>query len=103
MVVQTAEVCDGDDPAAVAGRLGDSRDRCILVQRQVSSPLVVVGKVPLKVPTQRTLIPHDHVVEALPPDGADHPFGERILPRSPGAVRTSSRPIAPAVRRTSQP
>jgi hypothetical protein len=68
VVVQTAEVYDGDDPAAVARRLGDSRDRRILVEHQVSSPLVVVGKVPLEVPTQRTLIPHGHVVETLAAD-----------------------------------
>ena len=32
---------------------------------------------------ERAFVPDDHVVEALPADGADHPFDERILPGRP--------------------
>jgi hypothetical protein len=63
-------------------------------ERQVSSPLVVVGKVLLEVPTQRAFVPDDHVVEALPTGGADHPLDERIgvnCQGDRGAVRTASK------------
>jgi predicted transcriptional regulator len=34
----------------------------------------------LQVAAQGAFVPHDEVVEALPPDGADNPFHERVLP-----------------------
>ena len=39
---------------------------------------VIVGQVLLNVPAQRALVPDDHVVEALAPQGADHALDERI-------------------------
>ena len=83
MVVQTAEVRDGHDPA-IARRLVRSRDWRVLVQREVSAPLMIVGKILLEVTAQRALVPDDHVVQALAPQGADHALDERILPRCPG-------------------
>jgi hypothetical protein len=62
-------------------RLGSPIEGSILVQRQVSAPLVIVGEVALQVPTQRALVPHDDVIEALAPEGSDHAFHERILPK----------------------
>ncbi len=82
MVVEAADVRDGDDPA-VARRLCCARDRRILVQRQVSPPLVVVDEITQQVAAERAFVPDDHVVEALPADGADDPFDERILPGRP--------------------
>jgi hypothetical protein len=79
VVMQTAEMWDGDDRAA-RWRLGSSRDGRILVQREVSEPCVIVGEVALQVMVQRALVPHDDVIEALAPEGADHAFNERILP-----------------------
>ena len=81
MVMQTADVWDCDDRAA-GWRLGSPRDGSILVQREVSAPLVIVGEVALQVAAQRALVPHDDVIEALAPEGSDHAFNERILPRT---------------------
>jgi len=39
-------------------------DRRVFVQREVSTPFVIVGHVLLKVATQRPLVPHDEVIEA---------------------------------------
>ena len=47
MVMQSAEVRDFDDPAAVGCLLRPGR-RCILIQREVGSPLVIVGEVLLE-------------------------------------------------------
>ena len=80
VVMQTAEMWDLDDRAA-GRRLGSPRDWRILVQREVSSPLVIVGEVALQVATQRALVPHDDVIETLAPERTDHAFNERILPR----------------------
>src|ERR1700730_998400 len=40
----------------------------------------VVVKITLQSPTQRSLIPHDEVVQAPSPDGAHEAFDVRILP-----------------------
>ena len=56
MVVQTADVRDGNDPA-IARRLRRSRDRRVLVQREVSAPPMIVSDVVLKVAVQRPLVP----------------------------------------------
>ena len=73
---------DGDDPAG-AWRLDGPRDRRVLLQRQVSPPLVVVAEISPQVAPERAFVPDDHVVEALPPDGADDPFDEWVLPGRP--------------------
>ena len=82
MVVRTADVRDGKEPA-IDRRLRRSRDRRVLVQREVSAPPMIVGKVLLEVSTSRALIPHDHVVKALAPHRPGHAFNERILPGRP--------------------
>ena len=81
VVMQTAHVWECDDPAA-GWRLGSPRDRRIFRQREVSAPLVIVSEVVLQVAAQRALVPHDEVIETLPPEGTDHAFNERILPRT---------------------
>jgi len=82
VMVQATHMRDGGD-WAVARRLDGPRDRCILVQRHVSPPLVVVDEIAPRVAAERAFVPDDHVVEALPADGADHPFDERMLPGRP--------------------
>jgi hypothetical protein len=77
VVMQTADVWDLDDRAA-SWRLGGPRDGSILVQREVSAPLMIVAEVVLQVAVQRALVPHDDVIEALASEGADHAFNERI-------------------------
>src|SRR5205807_8991806 len=42
---------------------------------------LIVSKIALQSTTQRSLIPHDHVVQALASDGAHESFRKRILPR----------------------
>jgi hypothetical protein len=81
VVMQPADVWDCDDGATNCG-LGGPRDGRILVQREVSAPLVIVGEVTPKVAVQRALVPHDDVIEALASDGADDAFDERTLPRT---------------------
>src|SRR2546427_345648 len=100
--MQATDVWDLNDRAE--GRwLRSPRDGSILVQREVRSPFVIVNKVALQVAAQRALVPDDDMIEALAPEGADHAFNERILPRERGAVSTSSMPNPCAVRRGSDP
>jgi hypothetical protein len=42
---------------------------------------LIVSKIALQSTTQRPLIPHDNVVQALASDGAHESFQKRILPR----------------------
>jgi hypothetical protein len=79
VVMQTAEVWNGDDRAT--RRLGGPMDGSILIQREESALPVIIGEVALEVPAQRPLVPHDDVIEALA-DRSDHAFDERILPRT---------------------
>ena len=83
MMVQTADVRDFNDPAA-GGGLRHPPVRCVLVEREVRSPPVIVRDVLAQRAPQRALVPDDDVVEALAPQGADHALDKRILPRSPG-------------------
>ena len=48
VVMQTADVWDCDD-RATGWRLGSSMDGSILIQREVSAPLVIIGEVALQV------------------------------------------------------
>jgi hypothetical protein len=41
---------------------------------------LIVGKIIVQRSTQRSLIPHDHVVQALASNGAHEPFRKGILP-----------------------
>jgi len=52
----------------------------VRVEREVRSPLVIVHEVLPEVAAQRALVPHDDVVEALAPQGADSACHERVLP-----------------------
>jgi len=71
------------DYRAAGRRLHCPRHRRIFVQREVRPPLVIVGEIQLERAAQRPLVPHDDVVETLAPQGANHAFDERILPRRP--------------------
>src|SRR4029077_8139263 len=41
---------------------------------------LLVSKITLQSPTQRSLIPHDNLIQALASDGAHESFHKRILP-----------------------
>ena len=80
VVMQTADVWDLDDRAA-SQRLRSPRDGSVLVQREMSSPLVIVAEVGRDRPTEAGLVEHDDVVQALAANGSDDPFDVRPLPR----------------------
>src|SRR6266404_1925881 len=46
----------------------------------MSTRPLIVGKIALQGPTQRSLVPHHNVVQALASDGAHQPFRKGILP-----------------------
>ncbi len=52
----------------------------VLVEREMRSGSVVVVQVASQDPSQVIPVEDDHVVKALPPDGADDPLDVRILP-----------------------
>ena len=58
--------------------------RRVFPQRQVRSGPMVVIEIRSKDSAQRAFIEHDHMVETFPPNGANHPFHVRSLPRRPG-------------------
>ena len=62
-------------------RLCGPWDRRILIQREVSAPLVIVIEEQSKRAPERPLIPHDDVIEALSPQSPDQALREWILPR----------------------
>jgi hypothetical protein len=106
VMVQTADVGNGDDRAAV-GCLLRPWDGRVLVQREVRAPLVVVSEVLLQMAAQRTLVPDDEVVDALAPQGLDHAFDEGVLSKQrrlgrshvmlSRLIRTSTSTLAAAV------
>src|SRR5213593_644583 len=63
-------------------RLDFSRARTVIAERLMGTRRVVVSKVRSEQAAEMPLVEHDEVVEAFPPNRADHPFGEGILPRS---------------------
>ena len=65
-------------------RLCGPWDRRILVQREVSAPLVIVIEEQSKRAPERPLIPHDDVIQTLAPQGSDQALHEGILPRRAG-------------------
>ena len=64
------------DDRAAGWRLGHPRGGRILVQREVSAPVVIVGEVPLQVALQRALVQHNDVIEALASEGANHALND---------------------------
>ena len=82
VVLEAAEVGDLNDRTA-GWRLCGPRDRRILVQREMSAPVMVVIEEQSKHAPERPLIPHDDVIKTLAPQGSDQALHERILPRRP--------------------
>ena len=56
----------------------------VLVEGEVGSHLVVVGEIAGQDAAEVSLTEDEHVIQALAPNRADEPFGERILPRTVG-------------------
>ena len=55
---------------------------CVLVEREMGSSAMIVGKVRGQDATQVRLAQHENMVQTLAPDRADEPLGEGILPRA---------------------
>ena len=71
--METADFRDRNDPPGLR-KLDWARLRRVLMQSQVRpGPMIVVHK-PLKMPVQASFVEHDHVIQALAANGADHPF-----------------------------
>ena len=80
--MKPADLRNGDDPAT--GRWFDhSWLGTVVVERLVWSRGVVVGEIRAQDAAEMGLAQNDDVIEALAADGADDPFGERVLPRVP--------------------
>ena len=80
MVMEPADVRDLPDRAA-GWLLRRPRSRRILVQGEVSAPLVIIIQETPQGPSEGPLIPHDDMVETLAPQGPDQAFHVGILPR----------------------
>ena len=72
------------DDRAAGRRLSSPWNGRVLVQGEVRTPLVIKGHETFERSSKRPLIPHDDVIETLPPQGSDQAFHERILPRGAG-------------------
>ncbi len=79
-MMQPADLRDGNH-VSLRRRFDRTRKRRVPHQRQMRSRFVVVGSVTHQDPPQVILAEDDEMVGALAPDGADHAFGVRVLPR----------------------
>ena len=79
MMMQTANFGYLDDFTVSFG-LYCSRFRGVFVQRQMSSPITVIGTITRQDATQRSLIEHNHMVETFAANRADDPFDIGTLP-----------------------
>ena len=72
------------DYLAHFGRLDRSRIGRILAERKVSAtPVIVLANESSKQSPQMKLVHHDDVIDQFSPQGADHAFDVRPLPRGP--------------------
>jgi len=74
VVVETAHFGDLDDFSSLEA-LDLTRLWAIPLQREMSALVVVVAEVTAQDPSQMVLIQHDDMVQTLPADTADQPFG----------------------------
>ena len=90
-MVQAADSPDFDY-FSLNDSLNGTFQRCVFVQRKVSTSLVIVFHVFSKNLPDVALAQYDQVIEALSADTADHPLGIGILP---GRVRGSRHVLYP--------
>src|ERR1700746_1668168 len=76
LVVQATEDAHWHDPPDPVDR---SMDWGVFVQRQVSPSFVVIRDVAGDDAAEVSLAEHDEMVETLPPDRGDQPFGVTVL------------------------
>jgi hypothetical protein len=87
-VVQPADFWNLHNRAR-GGKLDRPKVGGVLVEREMSARLMVIGNITSQDSTQVSFAQDENVVETLAPDGTDEALGERILPRAVCAVRTS--------------
>jgi hypothetical protein len=78
MVMKSAEDRHRCDAADV---LDGAMDRSVLVERPMSSQLVIIGGIVRQNPAQVRLTQDNRMVDALASDRSDQSFGEAVLPR----------------------
>src|SRR5438445_12473052 len=91
-VVESADLGQGND-ASLRGWLEGARLGSILLEREMRARAVVVAEVAVQTTTEVSLFQHDHMVEELAADGADHAFDEGILPWRTGPRENMSMPF----------
>ena len=67
------------------GLLDRAMGRCGLLQRDMSSVLVIVGKIFAPKPAEMVFVQRDNVIRQLPANTADPAFRDTVLPRTPHA------------------
>jgi hypothetical protein len=82
--MKPADLRKGDDPATWRG-VDVSGLGTVVVERLVGAHGVVVGDVSAHQPPEVPFMEHEDVVQALTAEGADDPFGERVLPGRSGS------------------
>ena len=91
-MMQATDFGNLHDPAR-PGELDGPDVRCILVEREMGTCLMVVGEIASQDAAEVSLAEDEHVIQALAPHRADEPLHERVLSRLCGAVRRSSVPM----------
>ena len=79
-MVEAADLRKSDDESTIEWLDGAPVGR-VLVESEVRARGVVVAKVTAQATTKVLLVEDDDMVEKLTAYGADHTFGERVLPR----------------------
>jgi hypothetical protein len=82
MVMEPTDFRHGDHLALV-WREDGARHRTIHCQRQVCSPLRIIGQVAGQDARQMVLVEDHHMVQALPADTPDQSLDIRVLPWTP--------------------
>src|SRR5262245_1496729 len=80
-MMQATDFGNRHDPARL-GKLDRPDIRRILVEREMRSCTVIIREVRGENALQMPLAENDDMLEALAPDRADEPLGERVLPRA---------------------
>src|SRR4051794_28700148 len=79
--MQAAQHRYRDDPARLRW-LDRAGLRSIFLQCQVNAISMIILHKDFEVPTQASLVEHDHMIQALAPHSADHTFNISTLPRT---------------------
>jgi hypothetical protein len=80
-MVQAADFGELHDPPR-SGKLDRSEVGCVLVEREVSTGLMVIGEVAAQDAAQVSLSEDEHVIQRLASDRPDQALSERVLPRA---------------------